>query len=221
MLSINPVDGTNAECNPPLSNPPSDLKIQLIQGNKSAENYSLLLDKIGGSARYQKILFGILSHQWQITSLIFTAAVIWLQPPEFLCGDGHPCPEELACNQQPVRLDMRGFRTITTSLGLYCDHRAERAWCQSILFVGAFFGELVVPSITDRFGRKRLCLAANGIGFLATLAINFSYSYLQFLVAGFLAGFFLWPNQSISYTIISESSGDRFRQKAVMGCLIY
>lgn len=153
-------------------------------------------------------------------SILFMQATFWLQAPDFICKDGHECSEEQACKQGDYQIVTHGYKTITLTLGLYCSKKTERSWCQSIIFIGGLFGELILPYFTDKWGRKLTSIIIYGVSGAFLFCANYASSFAQYLVANFLLGFFLWSYQTISYTIINESCNASFRQKASMGCLL-
>jgi len=113
--------------------------------------------------------------------------------------------------QTQFRFQQQEKFSIITEFQLICDKSYLNQVANSMFFIGAFFGTIVIGWISESFGRKPVmffCLAI--VSFIASLSA-FADSFWYFILARSLSGFFLSGIAVSLYVIASEVIGFSYR----------
>ncbi|KAJ6641366.1 Carcinine transporter, partial [Pseudolycoriella hygida] len=81
------------------------------------------------------------------------------------------------------------YSTITTDLNWVCDNDTLPTIAQSVFFIGAICGGLLLGWIADRYGRVPSLMVANTIGAVAGIATAFTNDFWSFTACRFFVGF--------------------------------
>lgn len=73
---------------------------------------------------------------------------------------------------------------------LVCDHEHLAALTQSLNLFGLGIGSLILPGLSDRFGRKRMMMINNLLVAVISTVAAVAPVYIVFALARFFSGFF-------------------------------
>ncbi|XP_047034700.1 organic cation transporter protein-like [Helicoverpa zea] len=107
--------------------------------------------------------------------------------------------------------------TIVSEWDLICERRWLASFNQMMLQVGILIGSIIFGFLSDRYGRKHTFLVAISTLIIFGLAQPFSPNYLVFTILRFLVGMATSGTMVVSFVIVMESVGPRYRE--VTGCL--
>ncbi|XP_044527752.1 solute carrier family 22 member 2-like [Gracilinanus agilis] len=102
--------------------------------------------------------------------------------------------------------------SIVTEFNLVCDNSWKLDLFQSVVNVGFFFGSMGIGYIADRFGRKLSLLATIFINAVAGVLMALSPSYTWLLIFRLIQGLVSKAGWLISYILITEFVGLRYRR---------
>ncbi|CAH0760456.1 unnamed protein product, partial [Diatraea saccharalis] len=107
--------------------------------------------------------------------------------------------------------------TIVSEWDLICERKWLASFTQMVLQLGILVGSIVFGFLADRFGRKITFLISVTSVIVVGFGVPFSPNYTIFTILRFLLGFATAGTMVISFVIIMESVGPKFRELA--GCL--
>ncbi|KAK3096477.1 hypothetical protein FSP39_000576 [Pinctada imbricata] len=81
-------------------------------------------------------------------------------------------------------------RSFVTEWDLVCDRSALAEFTQTLMMIGQAIGATVCTSLSDRFGRKNLCLVSHILLLAFGIAVSFSPNFIVFAVLRFFTGIF-------------------------------
>uniref|UniRef100_A0A6A7FYK0 Organic cation transporter protein-like n=1 Tax=Hirondellea gigas TaxID=1518452 RepID=A0A6A7FYK0_9CRUS len=101
----------------------------------------------------------------------------------------HPDTPTIQCTDWEYDFSaVGGYPSIVSELNWVCSRGDFAATAQSIFFVGAIVGGLLVGGLADRFGRIPVLVATNVIGAVSCLLTATVSSFAEYAVYKFLAG---------------------------------
>src|SRR5438128_320012 len=92
---------------------------------------------------------------------------------------------------------------------------AQQGWAMSCALVGCLFGALVSGVLSDRFGRKRLLIAAGLVFAVSSVGTGTAPSFGVFVPWRIMGGFAIGMASSLSPMYIAEVAPAQFRGKLV------
>ncbi|KAL0818674.1 hypothetical protein ABMA28_008025 [Loxostege sticticalis] len=107
--------------------------------------------------------------------------------------------------------------TIVSEWDLVCDRRWLASFTQMVLQLGILIGSIVFGFLSDRYGRKNTFLLSITTLIIFGFVVPFSPSYTVFTISRFFLGMATAGTMVISFVIIMETVGPRFRE--LLGCL--
>ncbi|PVD19639.1 hypothetical protein C0Q70_20129 [Pomacea canaliculata] len=101
--------------------------------------------------------------------------------------------DELMISRYPcvygMKYDGDYYRSFVSEFDLVCEHASLPALSQTVINGGLGLGCIIVPSLSDRFGRKRLLMIAQMFMLSGGILAGLSPTYLVFLLARCITGF--------------------------------
>lgn len=118
----------------------------------------------------------------------------------------------MGLNSSYCSFDPNDSITVASEYKLICERRLLGPWTGSCYFIGVTFGALIVGSLSDKFGRKKMIIACIICALIFGVAVYFSPANV-FILMGLRMGqgFFVQGMQSVAYTLIVEYTPVRFR----------
>ncbi|CAH2268513.1 solute carrier family 22 member 12-like [Pararge aegeria] len=107
--------------------------------------------------------------------------------------------------------------TIITQWGLVCERTWMASFAQMVLQLGVLLGSVMFGFLSDRYGRKNAFLAAITSVIAVGFAVPFPSNYIAFAFLRFLLGVAASGTMVISFVIIMETVGIKYRE--ICGCL--
>lgn len=102
--------------------------------------------------------------------------------------------------------------TVASEYGLVCEKRFLGPLTSTSYFIGVTFGALILGSLSDKFGRKKMIIACIINALIFGIAVYFSPENVFVLMGLRLGqGFFVQGMQTITYTLVVEYTPVRFR----------
>jgi sugar porter (SP) family MFS transporter len=92
---------------------------------------------------------------------------------------------------------------------------AQQGWAMSCALVGCLVGALVSGWLSDRFGRKRLLIAAGLVFAISSIGTSMATSFAAFVPWRILGGFAIGMASSLSPMYIAEVAPAQYRGKLV------
>jgi SP family sugar porter-like MFS transporter len=92
---------------------------------------------------------------------------------------------------------------------------SQQGWAMSCALVGCLFGALVSGALSDRFGRKRLLIAAGLVFAVSSIGTGTAPSFVVFVPWRIMGGFAIGMASSLSPMYIAEVAPAHFRGKLV------
>src|SRR5438132_842789 len=92
---------------------------------------------------------------------------------------------------------------------------SQQGWAMSCALVGCLVGALVSGSLSDRFGRKRLLIAAGLVFAISSIGTGMASSFAVFVPWRIMGGFAIGMASSLSPMYIAEIAPAQFRGKLV------
>src|SRR6266496_3491832 len=92
---------------------------------------------------------------------------------------------------------------------------AQQGWAMSCALVGCLVGALVSGWLSDRFGRKRLLIAAGLVFGISSIGTSMAISFAVFVPWRIMGGFAIGMASSLSPMYIAEVAPAQFRGKLV------
>jgi sugar porter (SP) family MFS transporter len=92
---------------------------------------------------------------------------------------------------------------------------AQQGWAMSCALVGCLVGALVSGGLSDRFGRKRLLIAAGLVFAISSIGTALAASFAAFVPWRILGGFAIGMASSLSPMYIAEVAPAQYRGKLV------
>ncbi|PVD19638.1 hypothetical protein C0Q70_20128 [Pomacea canaliculata] len=86
--------------------------------------------------------------------------------------------------------DMPKDMSLVSEFDLVCDHEHLAALTQSLNLFGLGIGSLILPGLSDRFGRKRMMMINNLLVAVISTVAAVAPVYIVFALARFFSGFF-------------------------------
>ena len=93
--------------------------------------------------------------------------------------------------------------------------KAQGGYYSSIGFLGMFFGSLIIPALSDKFGRKKMVIASMMIWGCAGLVMSQAPTVTVLFAARFFLGFGLGAQLPVAIAYISESVPSHSRGKYI------
>ncbi|XP_063363269.1 organic cation transporter protein-like [Cydia amplana] len=109
--------------------------------------------------------------------------------------------------------------TIVSEWDLVCDRAWMASFTQMMLQFGILTGSIVYGFLSDRYGRRITFLASICGLVLFSFCIPFSTSYIVFTVFRFFLGFSTAGTMVISFVIVMEAVGPKYRE--AFGCVFH
>ncbi|XP_052750899.1 organic cation transporter protein-like [Galleria mellonella] len=107
--------------------------------------------------------------------------------------------------------------TIISEWDLVCERNWLASFTQMMLQLGILIGSIVFGFLSDRYGRKNTFLMSIVILIAFSFGIPYSPNYTTFTILRFFMGFGTAGTMVISFVIIMETIGPRYRE--LFGCL--
>ena len=130
------------------------------------ENWSeTLISRVGGSGRYQILLFVNFSLKWILAGMILFSLNFFYITPELVCEAGE-VPAGKTCSEYVCSVEDEQFwynhlqKPIPTSISLdygiimLCSKEWISSLLQSLSYAGSFTGYLLMSHVADNKGRK-------------------------------------------------------------------
>ncbi|KAJ8711997.1 hypothetical protein PYW08_008951 [Mythimna loreyi] len=194
---------------------------QVTNRVKKPDTFAQLLGDFG---KWQFLVFGTISLV-KLSSGWVQLAILFLTPNlTFWCKElSNNSMEEInnsTCYKDctEYEYDTSPFEsTIVSEWDLICERRWLASFNQMMLQVGILVGSTIFGFLSDRFGRKHTFLVSIVSLIVFGLGIPFSPNYLVFTILRFLVGVATAGTMVVSFVIVMESVGPRYRE--VTGCL--
>ncbi|KAJ8709431.1 hypothetical protein PYW07_009257 [Mythimna separata] len=193
---------------------------QVMNGVKKEDTFVKLLGDFG---KWQFLVFGTVSLV-KLSSGWVQMAILFLTPNlVFWCKELANSTEEIrnsTCYKDCLEYeyDTSPFEnTIVSEWDLICERRWLASFNQMVLQVGILIGSTIFGFMSDRFGRKHTFLVSILTLIIFGLGMPFSPNYLVFTILRFLVGVATSGTMVVSFVIVMESVGPRYRE--VTGCL--
>ncbi|XP_034835712.1 organic cation transporter-like protein [Maniola hyperantus] len=183
-----------------------------------------LANLIGQFGKWQLIVIATVSLV-KLSSAWVQMAIIFLTPNlVFWCADFGDNSTEVGANMTcyancvKYAYDSAPFEnTIITEWGLVCERTWMASFAQMVLQLGVLIGSVVFGFLSDRYGRKNTFLASIIAVILIGFAASFAPDYITFTILRFLLGVAASGTMVISFVIIMETVGTKYRE--ICGCL--
>ncbi|CAH2268512.1 jg3772 [Pararge aegeria aegeria] len=107
--------------------------------------------------------------------------------------------------------------TIITQWGLVCERTWMASFAQMVLQLGVLLGSVMFGFLSDRYGRKYTFLVSITSVIVTGFAVSFPPDYITFTVLRFLLGVATSGTMVISFVIVMETVGSKYRE--ICGCL--
>ncbi|XP_028166129.1 organic cation transporter protein-like [Ostrinia furnacalis] len=107
--------------------------------------------------------------------------------------------------------------TIVSEWDLVCERRWLASFTQMVLQLGILIGSILFGFLSDRYGRKNTFLLSITTLIAFGFVVPFSPNYTVFTVSRFFLGLATAGTMVISFVIIMETVGPRYRE--LLGCL--
>ncbi|XP_059053045.1 organic cation transporter protein-like [Achroia grisella] len=107
--------------------------------------------------------------------------------------------------------------TIISEWDLVCERNWLASFTQTILQLGILIGSIVFGFLSDRYGRKNTFLASIIILIAFSFGVPYSPNYTIFTVLRFFVGFGTAGTMVISFVIVMETIGPKYRE--IFGCV--
>lgn len=118
----------------------------------------------------------------------------------------------MGLNSSYCTFDPNDSITVVSEYGLVCEKRILGPLTSTSYFVGVTFGALILGSLSDKFGRKKMIIACIICALIFGVAVYFAPSNIFILMGLRLGqGFFVQGMQTITYTLVVEYTPVRFR----------
>ena len=102
-------------------------------------------------------------------------------------------------------MEYEGDKTnLIRRLGLECSSSSQIGLIGSMYFIGVIVGALVIPSLSDKYGRKLMILVSNAIHLIAVGGILFSSSLFSLYLSFFALGSKATGAMHITYIYMNE-----------------
>jgi MFS family permease len=93
---------------------------------------------------------------------------------------------------------------MTVEFGLYCENKFYRSLTCSLMYVGVFFGNLIIGYLGDTYGRKRVVVVSWFFGSIGVLLMGLKVSYSLLLFSMIWVGLTLWPPLNFALILLNE-----------------
>ncbi len=111
--------------------------------------------------------------------------------------------------------------SLISRLGLECASGGQIGLIGSIYFIGVVIGALVIPSLSDKYGRKLLILVSNALHLIGVGGIMLSPTLSVLYVFFFVLGFKATGAMNVTYVYMSEVvRKDKRTSYSTLACLI-
>ena len=155
---------------------------------------------------YQKLLLVLFLFEWFILSFGLMMPVYIFKSPQFLCN-GKVCEENNGgCVDKILKPSNRV--TISTEFNLYCQRNYLQSVGISLVYIGSFFGMVIMGFISDNFGRKRTQIFGLFFVTIGMVGLPLMPTLLFIFVFNTIAGFSLFGTVILHFIIISEQFGN-------------
>ncbi|PFX15269.1 organic cation transporter protein-like isoform X1 [Stylophora pistillata] len=191
------------------------------------------LEKIGSFGRYQILLLVFLNgliffwFGWPVMIPVFITA----EPPWRCVANSSVCQLNGTMNSRHPDYKFRcnisrdqwefvdDFTSVVTEFDLVCERGLYGTIGSSMIFVGFFFGGIVVGPFSDKFGRKITMYLSGLILSVMSLLAAFPEAFWIFALLRCLIGFGIGGYSIAAYVLLTELVGIRHRSTA--GCSIW
>lgn len=204
--------------------------IQSILGqsqSNTAPKEDVLSKLVGQFGTWQFIVFSSvflvkLSSGWVQMAILFLTPSITFWCADFAESTDNKTiiVENSTCYKDCLRYDYdTGLfdNTIVSEWDLVCERRWLASFTQMMLQLGILIGSIVFGFMSDRYGRKLTFLFSVTSLIAFGFAVPFSPDYVSFTVLRFLMGFATAGTMVVSFVIVMETAGPRYREP--LGCL--
>ncbi|KAJ8711991.1 hypothetical protein PYW08_008945 [Mythimna loreyi] len=196
------------------------------QVTNSVKNLDTFAQLLGDFGKWQFLVFCTISLV-RLSSGWVQMAILFLTPNlTFWCKElSNNSTEEInnsTCYKDctEYEYDTSPFEsTIVSEWDLICERRWLASFNQMMLQVGILVGSTIFGFMSDRFGRKYSFLVSIMTVIILSLGMPFSPNYLVFTILRFLLGVATAGTMVVSFVIVMESVGPRYRE--VTGCLFH
>lgn len=190
---------------------------------QSAKKEDKFVSLVGEFGRWQFLIFSTISLV-KFSSGTVQMAILFLTPNlVFWCekfANNSRIVQNNTCYKDCVKYsyDTSPFEeTIVSEWDLVCERRWLASFTQMLLQFGILIGSIIFGFFSDRYGRKVTFLIAIAAMILIGFGIPFAPGYTTFTVLRFLLGVATAGTMVVSFVIIMESIGNKYRE--VVGCL--
>ena len=132
----------------------------------------------------------------------------------------YQCEEEEACKSPNREIWPGSSESLTVSFNLYCERSYLKSLCQTLFFIASNISTLIFSFLADLKGRKVAILILYILGAIPLLVASFAGSWVLFMILLILSGAGVNPYSGLCFILLSESSGERFRQSASVALLM-
>ena len=132
----------------------------------------------------------------------------------------YQCEEEEACKSLNREIWPGSSESLTVSFNLYCERGYLKSLCQTLFFIASNINTLIFSFLADLKGRKIAILILYILGAIPLLVASFAGSWILFMILLIISGAGVNPYSGLCFVLLSESSGERFRQSASVALLM-
>jgi MFS family permease len=93
---------------------------------------------------------------------------------------------------------------MTVEFGLYCENKFYRSLTCSCMYMGVFFGNLIIGYLGDFLGRKKVVVGSWFLGSLGVFLLGLNINYSMLLFSMIFIGLTLWPPLNFALILLNE-----------------
>lgn len=117
----------------------------------------------------------------------------------------------MGLNSSHCSFDPKDSYTVASEYSLVCEQRFLGPLTSTFYFIGVTFGALILGSLSDTFGRKKMIIISIIGELIFGIAVYFTPNVYVFMGLRMGHGFFVQGLQTITYTLVVEYTPVRFR----------
>lgn len=106
---------------------------------------------------------------------------------------------------------MTNFAFVSFQWNLVCKHAFKADLVQSVLMTGSLFGALVLGTLADRYGRRKIWYISFTGLIVFAFASSFAPTYKIYTLLRFLTGFFVGGEILSAFVLATELIGPSYR----------
>ncbi|KAM3958890.1 organic cation transporter protein [Aphomia sociella] len=193
--------------------------------SENAPNEDKFAKLVGHFGKWQFIVFSSvflvkLSSGWVQMAILFLTPKLSYWCSEFDGNTTNIEVKNMTCYSNCVKYDYDTspfYNTIISEWNLVCEKYWLASFTQMILQLGILIGSIVFGFLSDRYGRKNTFLLSIIILIAFSFGVPYSPNYIVFTTLRFFLGFGTAGTMVISFVIVMETIGSRYRE--LFGCI--